>query len=123
MPSGLRTGEARGFESQDSAHLAETDGRHQAVAILPPFHRGATLAQLLIQALHLTPIPAALDRPLGEGLRAFGTFTMGGSLSWRRLAPVDIRRTLERLGTNGGGQRRPPGRRVRPWPEAGAGGR
>ena len=91
--------------------------------ILPPFRGRATLAQILIQDLHLTPIPAEFDRPLGESILAFSTFTMGVYLSWRRLAEVDIRRTLEMLGTNGCGHTRPPGRRVCACPERGGGGR
>jgi hypothetical protein len=56
------------------------------VEILPPLRCGATLAQILIQDLHLTLIPAKFDRSLGEGVLAFGTVTMGVYLSWRRLA-------------------------------------
>jgi hypothetical protein len=93
------------------------------VEILSPLRRGAALAQSLIEDLPLTPIPAEFNGPLGEGLLAFGTFTMGLYLSGRRLAQGDIRRTLEMLGTNRGSPRRPPDRRVRPWPAAAAGGR
>jgi hypothetical protein len=77
----------------------------------------------VIQDVHLTPIPAELARPLGEGILTFRTFTMHVYLSGRRLAQIDIRRTLEMLGTNGSSHRRPPGRRVRLCLVVGAGGR
>src|SRR4029077_14805695 len=114
MPVQVRARKSGGFQGQHGAHLSHRDIGYQRLEILPSRRLRSRLAEVPIEGADRSLAPAQFLRLLAQGILALRTLLMMEHLAGRRLAQVNIGRSVAVMFGDLGVHGQPP-RWLLPW--------